>query len=577
MTDKPQSVSETDIVKLIQDVDDNPASFDALIEDWNSIFDMSQKSGGFTFEKVEAAARSSVASMNEAVPNTGVGRQVGYLLEQFDSPAYLVREKGQIAAQNSAALQMYNLNSQSTLDDLPLDLEQSEQITDLICASLKPGRNAYDAVLKRAHSTTDGSAITLSIAPSVAERGRESTALVFVIDARWKTKAIGLLKREFDLTTAEQELLKGFLDGQTTQAMAKSRQRSHATIRTQFHSLMGKMGATTQIELLRNALSVSQFVDQIEEITEVIRHPHRKRVDILRPGGRSVEVTMAGDFDGKPIVFFQSALTYAFESKVEQAFHNAGFCILSVCRPGYGDTDPAPDGESSNKTFAADVSSLLDQLGHDECLLMSSNMASAAMFQLSSLLSHRVSGLIQVAAAAPINYMDRSSTSVPWAQAIINAATKHPALRVFLVKSALRAWKALGQARFRNMQFRSDAKQLELVTRPEAIREAQLALDVVTKQGFDLLASDMLAIFSDFREEVLSTKLPILVVHGTSDSVFEIDAIRKFANDFSERVTLTELPDAGFSAMATHTDEIIDQIADFGRTTCVDLRGADSD
>ncbi len=563
MTKKLDKISESDIVKLLQNVDDDPDSYDAFVSAWNSLFSLKQNSEASTFADVEAAALTSMASMNDGAITSTVGPRVGYLLEQFDSPVYLVKENGRIAVQNTVALKIYNLGPENTIDDLPFELDQSEPIIDIVRASLNPHRNSQEAVLKRAYSTTNDSIVTLSIAPSKSASNGLVRALVFIIDARWKTRAAGLIRREFDLSQAEQELLVSFLDGQSTQSMATARQRSHTTIRTQFHSLMKKMGANTQTELLRNALSVSQFVDQVEEIAEVIRHPYRKRVDLLRPGGRSVEVTMAGDLTGKPIVFLQSGITYTFESKIEQVFYDAGYCILSICRPGYGDTDPAPDGEDSDETFAADLKSLLDQLGHEECLVMSSNLSSAVMYALSSVISDRVKGLIQVAAAPPINYHEDLGTSVTWANGIINAVTRQPALKSFMQATGVRAWKALGQARFRKMAFKMNAEEYERATRPEALQDAQIALDIATKQGFDVITSDMSAIFSDFSEDVHSTDLPILIVHGFMDPVFKVDALRKFASDFQSRITLVELPDAGFSMMATHTDDILRHIAEF--------------
>lgn len=116
------------------------------------------------------------------------------------------------------------------------------------------------------------------------------------------------------------------------------------------------------------------------------------------------------------------------------------------------------------------------------------------------------------------------------------------------------------------MAFKINAKEYELATRPEALKDAQIALDIATKQGYDVLVSDMAAIFSDFREEVNSTQLPILALHGSDDPVFEIDALRKFARDYSSRMTFVELSDAGFSVMASHADEILRHILEFDKT-----------
>lgn len=566
-------VSEEDVVKALEDISDDPESYNAFIDQWNSIFSLSRQHGISEFANVEAAAFVSINSTDDFSATSTVGRQVGHLLEKFDTPAYMVEESGRIAAQNIAAIQAYNIDSNGTLDDLPFDLERDQMITDAIISSLNPMRNMHDAVLKRAYSRDGEDTATLSIAPSKSNNGQANVALVFVIDARWKTNAAGLFQREFDLSNAEQELLVGFLDGQTTQMMAKSRNRAHTTIRSQFHSMMGKMGARTQTELLRNALSVSQFVDQIEEIADVMRHPHRKRVDVVRPGGRSVEVTMAGDLSGKPIVFLQSCVAYTFESKVEQVFRDSGFCVLSICRPGYGDTDPPNKGEGYFETFVADLEALLDQLGHEHCMIMSANTSSSWMFEVSALFPSKVKGLIQVASCVPITYHKDVGSSIPWAQGVIHAAEKHPAFSEFMIKAGMRAWKTLGQSKFMRTQFRNQPTELALTTDPEALKESQAALDVATKQNLDSCVYDTRITFSDFSKGVSSTDLPILTIHGVIDPVFPIEAIRIFAQDFESRTTLVEIAGAGYSAMTTHTEEIMQTIATFYRENSDSTKG----
>lgn len=562
---KSDKLLEKNIIKLLDTSVDDPESFDAFINAWNTFFDTNSQIEVTPFASIETTALSTISFSKDEVTTSSAGFRIGHLIEKFESPAYIVRENGQIVLQNSIARKTYNLDLKSTIADLPFDLELSESITDVVLASLNVNRQSHDAILKRAYSSIDDSTVTLSITPLKQLGSEDAQALVFIIDARWKTQATELLKREFDLSVMEQELLINFLDGQSTQSIAKKRQRSHTTIRSQLYSLMGKMGAKTQTDLLRNVLSVSRFVDQVQEIGEIIRHPYRKRVDLVRPGGRSVEVTMAGDLTGYPIVFFQSGITYTFESKIEREFRDGGYCILSICRPGYGDTDQGPSHEDNHNTFAADLCSLLDQLGHPECLIMSSNLSSAVMYEISSFINDRVSGIIQVSSAAPLKFLKDRNTSVTWAKAMLNAVTSRPAFRSLLMKISLRAWKALGQAKFRKMTFKMNAAEYELATRPEALKDAQDALDTATKQGLEILTSDMIAIFSDFTQNVMATDLPILVVHGALDPVFDINALREFANAFESRVTFVEIPDAGFSVMATHSKEIVRYISDFNK------------
>ena len=563
MRSKKSAPRAEEIVELLGEAVNEPERFIELIGTWNRFFELGNFQDGQSFAEVEAAAITSVVAMSEATPHTSVGRQVGEMLEKFESPAYLVRENGRIKAQNSAAFVAYNLGADATLADLPLSLEMDTQVNSVVRASLEPGKNRYDAVLKRAYSDDDDRPLTLSITPSKPIENGEGEALVFVVDARWKTAAAGMIKREFDLTVAERELLEAFLDGQTTQDMAQNRNRSHATIRTQFHSLMTKMGARTQTELFRNALSVSQFVDKISAIAQVLRHPHRKRADILRPGGRSVEVTMAGDFSGLPIVFLQNPLNYRFESTNEQILHDAGLCMLSICRPGYGDTDPPAKGDCPIKTAADDIEALLDQLGHDKTVLMTTKNTSPYMYALSQPLEHRLNGLIPCSAFLPYAYFDAATSQSSWAKGLAHALKQHPSVAHFFLKGGTRAWAKMGAKMFFSAQLHGDKDLLAPLLRPTFLAESQHALETAAKQGTAGMAVEIKASFSDFSADIDATNLPILIVHGEKDELFPIPGVRKFAQDNSSRVHLLELSDVGTEAINLVGAEIFDAIKSF--------------
>lgn len=552
-----------DIVALLGEAVDEPERFNELMGTWNALFERGAAQDGQSFANVEAAAITSVDAISETAPNAAVGRHVGAMLEKFESPAFLVRENGKIKAQNSAAAMTFHLGPDATLADLPLSLEMDAQINTVVRASLEPGRNSHDAILKRAYSSDDDRPLTLSITPSKPIADGKGEALVFVVDARWKTSAAGLIAREFDLTDAERQLLEAFLEGQSTQDMARNRNRSHATIRTQFHSLMTKMGARTQTELFRNALSVSQFVDKISAIAEVLRHPHRKRADILRPGGRSVEVTMAGDFNGLPILFLANPLTYRFESTIEQILHDAGLCVLSICRPGYGDTDPPATGDCPTTTAAGDIEALLDQLGHAKTVLMTTKNTSPYMYALSSLLAHRLTGLVSCSAFLPYPYFDEASSLSTWAKGLARAMKQHPKVAHFFLKGGARAWAKMGAKMFFTAQFNGDKKLLAPLLRPTFLAEAQHALETASKQGTSGMADEIKAAFRDFSPDIDATDLPILIVHGEKDELFPISGVSTFAQEHASRVRLLALPDVGTAALELNSTEIFDAIRSF--------------
>ena len=548
------------IVKLLGASVNEPHQFNELMRTWNTLFEAGHWDSADSFADVEAAAITSVAAVPDAAPHAAVGRQVGEMLEKFKSPAYLVRENGLIKAQNSAAYLAFHLGAGATLADLPLSLEMDNQINTVVQSSLEPGKNRYDAILKRAYSEADDRPLTLSITPSKPIQNGEGEALVFVVDARWKTAAAGLIKREFDLTEAERALLEAFLDGQTTQDMATNRNRSHATIRTQFHSLMTKMGARSQTELFRNALSVSQFVDEIGLIAQVLRHPHRKRADILRPGGRSVEVTMAGDFAGLPVVFLQNALNYRFRAENEQLLHDTGLCMLSICRPGHGDTDPPAEGADALKTAADDIAAMLDQLGYNKAVLMTSTNTAPFMYALAPMLEHRLYGLVPCTALLPPAYLDETESMSAWVKALSRALKKHPSLARYFVKVGVPAWAKMGAKVFFSAQFQGDKEKLAQFTRPDFLAEAQHALETSAKQGTAGMAFDISRSFTDFSADIDSSNLPILLIHGAKDEVFPISGVRRFAQDYSARARLVELSDAGNLILDLYVGEVCEAV-----------------
>ena len=563
MARAPSQAGPEKIIELLQQMDGDPVQLNEMMETWNDLFEGDLGNRHTSFADVEAAAILSISSDPQVEDPSAVGRRVGHLLDQFESPAFLVRENGHVVTQNLSAAQRFDIKLGASLNELPFSLERDENIGNVIRASLNPQKNQNDAILIRAYSEDDDRPATLSIAPSKSSGEGAGEALVFVVDASWKTEAGGLIKREFDLTEAERALLEAFLDGQTTKDMAENRNRSHATIRTQFHSLMTKMRARSQTELFRNALSVSQFVDKIDDIAQVLRHPYRKRVDLVRPHGRSVEVTIAGDLRGTPIVFLQDAISYTFQSHIEKAFHDAGICVLSICRPGYGDTDPGPENEAVYETIAGDLEALLQQLGHDSCVLMSMHTSSAIMYRLSPYVDHMVTGLVQVGACTPIQYFYDAKTTVSWPKAIIRASEKSPALMKFMIQAGIRAWAKMGHKRFLQLQFRKSSEDLDLLLSPDAFRESSAAFETATKQGNRALTNDTFVIFSNFNDSVAATDLPILVLHGEKDSMFVVEGLRPFAKDHAPRCTTVILPDAGFSIFATHTDEVVREINAF--------------
>ena len=231
------------------------------------------------------------------------------MLSGFDYPTYLVTADGRIAALNTSALLGFSrIGIGDTVDLLPFTLDKAQEISTLVSSTLHDeNKNTSDAVLRRAYGEGAERDVTIAV---TAAGGDVPTALVFVITPRWKPKSVELLKRQFGLTNAESQVLVNFIDGYTSENIATLRNRSHTTIKTQLQSILNKTGARSKTELLRIVLSLSDFTKEISPITDALTHPYRRRAVILREGGRRIEFTLMGDFNGKPVVTVATASFY---------------------------------------------------------------------------------------------------------------------------------------------------------------------------------------------------------------------------------------------------------------------------
>ncbi len=550
-------VSSSSIIKKIEHWEDSPLEYDELVIAWNALCGQSwaESVDDFQFADIENAAISALSVNPDSERSGHIGNEISRMLSSFDYPTFMVSTEGRVAAINTATSLEFELNIGDTIDHLPYVLDSSQKISSLVREALNTEENEdLDAILERGHGKNDDRDATIAVTVSL---GRVPTALVFVVTTKWKPRSALLLKRQFNLTSTEAELLVSFVDGYSTQDIAQKRKRSHATIRTQLQSILAKTGARNQTELLRVSLSVSDFATNIGVIVDAVNHPYRRRAEILREGGRLVEVTLMGDLQGDPILTIANAANYTFNANIEQKLFEAGLYIISVCTPGCGRTDRAPSGEERLDCLEGDVSSVLNQLNVERCPLMAYNANSPVCYALTNRIPERFCHILHIAACTPLRYQTSFETQSTWATGIIKASVGHPAMKQMLIKGAMKAWVTIGAKQFMRLQMSSNPVDAKHVLEAGNIREYDHALKTATMSGITAASQDLGLLFEDWLADVQSNSLNITIIHGVDDKVTTIDAIRGFAAAFPKKIELIELKNAGMPLLQSHTDEII--------------------
>ncbi|MHB1596337.1 MAG: alpha/beta fold hydrolase [Streptosporangiaceae bacterium] len=121
---------------------------------------------------------------------------------------------------------------------------------------------------------------------------------------------------------------------------------------------------------------------------------------IRTPYGRALHVLTAGPADGLPLVYHSGTPSglVPFEPMVKAAAR-LGLRLVTYTRPGYGESDPQPGRRVADA--AADVSTILDQLGAGRCVTVGWSGGGPHALATGALLGGRCLAAATIAGVAP--------------------------------------------------------------------------------------------------------------------------------------------------------------------------------
>ena len=549
---------EGDLGGLVHRTALDPARFAELVAAWNEAFDPEKGLPGPA--SLVAAADGALRTLAAGGDRDLLSERISRVINSFSHIVVVTNAEGMVFGMNTLAMARLDLGIGEPIDGIPYQLDAAERISDVI-RGLNRRTASGEIVLKRAVDDATDRPATLAFVVMPGRGDRDRCVLLFVIDPERREEAEALMARAYGLTAAETEVVRAFLDGSSMQAIAACRGRSQATVRTQFQAALGKTGARSQAELMRNALALTQFVSQISDLTEVARHPHRKAAQILRPGGRTLDVVLAGEMTGAPLVFLSTLTHHALPPWAEARLQEAGLLAVHLWRPGFGRTDPPAADEEYLETLAGDLAAVLAQLGVERCPLVALNAATVDAVNLGRRCPERISRILVLGPVLPRPFQRRETLGTPWGEAIYRTMGANPVLLRVMVRTGLRAWKLMGTRRFSAMQLGGSAADRAVLEQPDALVEFDRAMIESNAQGVEANVREAQRIISDWTEATQACQPPIELIHGTDDPCTDIVVSRAFANAFPERVRLTEIPGAGFYSLFSHPDAVIPRLA----------------
>lgn len=477
--------------------------------------------------------------------------------EGYPQPCLVVSDLGLIMALNRPAHIAFDLDVSDHIDRCGIQSQDSVPLSNRITNAITAEHDGLQTCFCRAFYKDVGRPILLAIVPHQDPRYDNRSALVFFIDVGWDEAISKFISRAYRMSQTEQEILELFILGNNLEQIAELRGRSFRTVRTQFYSALNKCGMSSQVDLVREAVAGAMFQSFMPRVANAAKHPHRREVHMLRPGGRTVEVIVTGDPKGRPIFMLASIGPQKFPPNRSKKFAQAGLCIYTISPPGLGHTDPEPPGAHRGSCLAEDVEAVMDQLGVSKApfLCFASNLLSTV--RLAAKLPHRMTRIQTWITIPPARFRSKAETSAATnaISAMGDASLISPTMKKLVTQSSLRAWAILGTRKMAKFQARSEPEIAEKLLVPDTIDAIDEGFRSSIRQGFTkTVIGEAEEVHSDWYEDAKACPVPIQIVHGVHDKTNAIDGLRRFAQAFPDKITLDEIQDGGGFLHITHEE-----------------------
>ncbi len=202
-------------------------------------------------------------------------------------------------------------------------------------------------------------------------------ALLVSTHIHWRDSVGAILKQAFQLTQAEQNVVRCLTEGQDTKSIATARGSTVGTVRGQIKSIIAKMNVRSQADVVRIALTLGEFPQTHGSVPA--RAPHIPTVStgrwrqaevwkpfksITLPDGRTMTYHDMGPKNGNPILFsHMGSVMVRWSAAMVQAAFEHDLRVICPIRAGYGHSDALDPSANVLSSTSADTAFLLQSLG----------------------------------------------------------------------------------------------------------------------------------------------------------------------------------------------------------------------
>lgn len=559
------SIGEQRVVEEIYAAPVEAERIHEFLEHWDSLLVEAltqNKPDHFQREYVQKHMRRALSMFDKLEPQHSGGE----IWHGSPYPTLLCNDAGNIVWLNEPARQLWRVQAQDHITNLPFDAASMQALTAGIREVAGADRADQYEVVKL---VTPSGETTCFAGLRRAEGDGAKLSTDVIVSANqlvWPDSLGRILRDTLGFTVKECEVVQSLVVGMSVADIANARSRSINTVRAQIRSIYEKTGIANQSDLFRLAMSVTglnlarplfERAPQIDDVVGNYPLAHQRHVVRIGDAGHKLDYADFGDPQGFPVVLLHDEYYgYFCTAEFERAARQRSLRIIAPARPGFGFTEAADTAQSYLEQVMLHLHELLNLLDVSEFSILAKRTGLRYAVRAAEDYADRVRSVVAVAPALPVLVANQYLSMPRMARMISMAAFNNSVLLELVCRTGFKYYKSHGAKRFAHLLNKGHPEDLETL-KDEHIWPAMLA-------GLNFSASSkhqgyMAEVNYDQRvlwHQMRDMKLPVTCVIGTQDQNGRVSRAQAL-QEAGARLNVQMVPGAAGLVFHTHPQDVL--------------------
>lgn len=568
----PAGIDRDIIVDRIYEIALEPSTLDEFIDFWHDTGLADELTDFDTAYRTHLQRGESFLQRSEMV-----GPDLSEYLQPYHNlAAFIVRGSLLVEAANTGARSAFAVTVGKSLDqlDLPADIRSAliRTTQDIL------NRSKHSERILKAELASKTGAILFRIVRLADVVDNGPTALIVSTHFHWREKIGTLLGNVFQLTSAEQNVVRLLTEGQDTRSIAATRNTSEGTVRGQIKSIAAKMNLSSQKDIVRLVMALSEFPkDTSGEGAVDLSTPGltanwlesevwRPFKSLSLPDHRTLTYHDMGPPSGHPVLLSHmgSCMVRWPKAMIGMAFER-NLRVICPIRPGYGHSDDLDRQTDAFEGVRKDTSALLQALKIDRLPYVAQGTDFPFAADMIANQPDSVSELIGVGARPCLPGGEHVDGAGRWQRFFVSTAQNAPHLVQFASRAVMAMCKRIGPEAMLQQLCKdspADLASLEI----EEIKEVLVAnISLMAGKSTNAaraFAREYIAFQTDWSGNVMATRpIPVQIFLAQEDPTIDLRSLPRLQQAYPW-MAFHVVPNAGLALMYQEPEKLITLMAE---------------